>query len=90
MAIFLPADKATVRTHLGGRTGNGNADKAGAPLDEPSELSKKFIVNVATTLNDLQQREDTDGDWQITIDDHGPKARARPPTTAGYADSGFR
>jgi Neutral trehalase Ca2+ binding domain len=43
--------------------------------DEPSELSKKFIVNVATTLNDLQQREDTDGDWQITIDDHGPKVR---------------
>jgi alpha,alpha-trehalase len=46
-------------------------------LDEPSELSKKFIVNVATTLNDLQQREDTDGDWQITIDDHGPKVRLR-------------
>jgi alpha,alpha-trehalase len=48
-------------------------------LDEPSELSKKFIVHVATTLKDLQQREDTDGDWQITIDDHGPKVRSQRP-----------
>jgi neutral trehalase len=41
--------------------------------DEPTELSKKFIVNVDETLNELSEREDTDNDYQITIDDHGPK-----------------
>ena len=41
--------------------------------DEPTELSKKFIVNVDETLNELLEREDTDNDYQITIDDHGPK-----------------
>ena len=43
--------------------------------DEPTELSRKFIVNVASTLKELRQREDTDGDWQITVDDRGPKVR---------------
>lgn len=41
--------------------------------DEPAERSKKFVVNVAQTLKDLQEREDTDNNYQITIDDHGPK-----------------
>jgi neutral trehalase len=41
--------------------------------DEPTQLSKKFIVNVDETLNELSEREDTDNDYQITIDDHGPK-----------------
>jgi len=40
--------------------------------DEPTELSKKFIVNVDETLKVLKL-EDTDDDYQITIDDHGPK-----------------
>jgi Neutral trehalase Ca2+ binding domain len=48
-------------------------------LDEPSELSRKFVVHVSSTLKDLQEREDTDGDWQITIDDHGPKVRLPEP-----------
>lgn len=68
-----------VRIYLGSGKEKGNTDKVVGPTDEPSELSRKFIVNVATTLKDLQQREDTDGDWQITIDDHGPKVRSQQP-----------
>jgi hypothetical protein len=49
-----------------------NADAICAS-DEPTELSKKFIVNVDETLNELLEREDTDNDYQITIDDDGPK-----------------
>ena len=41
--------------------------------DEPTELSKKFSVNVDETLKELLEREDTDNNYQITIDDHGPK-----------------
>jgi hypothetical protein len=42
--------------------------------DEFSLLPVKFIVNVEWTLKHLAEQEDTDGNWQITIDDHGPKA----------------
>lgn len=42
-------------------------------VDEVSEKPRKFIVNVEATLNDLLQREDTDKNHQITIDDNGPK-----------------
>jgi alpha,alpha-trehalase len=52
--------------------------------DEPTELSKKFIVNVDETLNELSEREDTDHDYQITIDDHGPKVPLQQsPTILG-------
>ena len=43
------------------------------PADEPAERSKKFVVNVAQTFKYLQEREYTDNNCQITIDDHGPK-----------------
>ncbi len=41
-------------------------------LDEYSQ-PQKFIVNVKATLKDLLDREDTDQNHQITIDDNGPK-----------------
>jgi alpha,alpha-trehalase len=56
-----------------------NADTIFYTSDEPTELSKKFIVNVGETLNELSEREDTDNDYQITIDDHGPKVPLQKP-----------
>lgn len=41
-------------------------------LDEYAQ-PQKFIVNVEATLKDLLDREDTDQNHQITIDDNGPK-----------------
>lgn len=49
-----------------------NSD-AESSIDEASQKPQKFIVNVEATLNDLLQREDTDRNHQITIDDDGPK-----------------
>ncbi|KAF1982676.1 glycoside hydrolase family 37 protein [Aulographum hederae CBS 113979] len=34
---------------------------------------RKFLINVETTLKSLLDREDTDGNYQITIEDAGPK-----------------
>ena len=48
--------------------------------DEHTQQPQRFIVDVQTTLKVLQEREDTDGDYQITIDDNGPKARKRGST----------
>ncbi|KKA28608.1 hypothetical protein TD95_003950 [Thielaviopsis punctulata] len=43
--------------------------------DETSTLSsQKFVVDVESTLKNLQEQEDTDGNMQITIEDNGPKA----------------
>lgn len=41
--------------------------------DETTLLPRKFLVNVAATLKNLRDQEDTDGNWQITIEDSGPK-----------------
>jgi hypothetical protein len=60
-----------------------NADANFYTSDEPTELSKKFIVNVDETLNELSEREDTDKDYQITIDDHGPKVPLQKPNILG-------
>ena len=46
-------------------------------IDEVSEKPQKFIVNIEATLKDLLQREDTDKNHQITIDDNGPKVSTR-------------
>ncbi|TVY88515.1 Neutral trehalase [Lachnellula willkommii] len=42
--------------------------------DEVSLRPAKFLVNVDSTLKQLAEQEDTDGNWQITIEDQGPKA----------------
>ena len=44
---------------------------------------RKFLVNVQATLDTLLSREDSDGNFQITIEDKGPKV-----ISLGSADSG--
>ncbi|KKK17556.1 neutral trehalase [Aspergillus rambellii] len=41
--------------------------------DERSVNPRKFIIDVDETLHSLLEREDTDGNMQITIEDVGPK-----------------
>ncbi|KAF2647572.1 glycoside hydrolase family 37 protein [Lophiostoma macrostomum CBS 122681] len=41
--------------------------------DEVSLQPRRFLIQVEPTLKTLLSREDTDSNWQITIDDHGPK-----------------
>lgn len=39
-------------------------------------------IEVDTAMRDLLQREDTDNDGRITIDDRGPKVRSSGPVRA--------
>jgi len=41
--------------------------------DETSAQPRKFLIDVDATLHDLLEREDTDRNMQITIEDVGPK-----------------
>lgn len=50
--------------------------------DETTLSSRKFVVDVEATLKSLLAREDTDSNWQITIDDDGPKVRSLLLTVA--------
>lgn len=43
--------------------------------DEISLQNQELLVDVDRTLKDLLEREDIDGNQQITIDDQGPKVR---------------
>ncbi|KAL1986028.1 hypothetical protein VTN96DRAFT_7041 [Rasamsonia emersonii] len=54
--------------------------------DEASLLPRKFLIDVDDTLEALLEREDTDKNMQITIEDAGPKVL--PVGTA--ASSGYR
>lgn len=47
------------------------------PKDETTLLPRKFLVHVAATLESLRKQEDTDGNWQITIEDSGPKVSVK-------------
>lgn len=42
-------------------------------IDETSAQPRKFLIDVDATLHDLLEREDTDKNMQITIEDVGPK-----------------
>jgi alpha,alpha-trehalase len=44
--------------------------------DEQSMQPRRFLVQVDETLKTLLSREDSDGNYQITIDDKGPKVRS--------------
>lgn len=44
--------------------------------DEVSLQPRRFLVQVDETLKTLLSREDSDGNYQITIEDKGPKVRA--------------
>lgn len=57
-----------------------------SPTTDESTLGQlKFLINVDSTLENLQKQEDTDNNFQITIEDNGPKVaptRSIPaPTT---------
>jgi alpha,alpha-trehalase len=45
----------------------GSHDEGGA------HLPRRFLIDVDSTLENLQHQEDTDGNMQITIEDSGPK-----------------
>ena len=50
--------------------------------DEASLQPRRFLVQVEETLKTLLSREDSDGNYQITIDDKGPKVRCSRGTQA--------
>ncbi|KAF3940330.1 Trehalase [Dactylella cylindrospora] len=54
-----------------------------ASYDDPTTIPRKFFINVNSTLQSLLESEDTDGNYQITIDDGGPKV-----LSLGTANSG--
>lgn len=44
------------------------------PSDETTlQANRRFLIQVEPTLESLSKQEDTDGNMQITIEDHGPK-----------------
>lgn len=45
--------------------------------DEQPLVPRKFLIPVDATLETLLEREDTDQNLQITIEDAGPKVRVR-------------
>ncbi|KAG1472487.1 hypothetical protein G6F56_001509 [Rhizopus delemar] len=51
--------------------------------DDAKNKARKFLLDVKETQRILVQQEDTDGDFQITVNDLGPKTFA-----VGSADSG--
>jgi alpha,alpha-trehalase len=63
----------------------GNYPSRRQSHDEFSQQHQELLVDVQKTLKDLHDREDVDGDQQITIDDHGPKHIALGTlASAGY------
>lgn len=44
-------------------------------VDEQPLKPRKFLIHVDRTLQSLLEREDTDNNMQITIEDDGPKVR---------------
>ncbi|KAI9656511.1 MAG: alpha,alpha-trehalase nth1 [Bathelium mastoideum] len=51
--------------------------------DEPSLRPRKFLIPVESTLKTLLSREDTDKNWQITIEDAGPKVLSLGTAASG-------
>ncbi|RTE68063.1 Neutral trehalase, partial [Fusarium euwallaceae] len=53
--------------------------------DENTQQSRRFLIQVDSTLESLQLQEDTDGNMQITIEDNGPKVISlRTAASAGH------
>lgn len=62
-----------------------------ASVDPKSQVPRKYLVNVDESLKALLEREDTDHNCQITIDDHGPKTMALGTAASeGYRRSYIR
>lgn len=45
-------------------------------IDEIPAQPRKFLIDVNATLQTLLEKEDTDKNMQITIEDVGPKVRS--------------
>lgn len=60
-----------------------------ASQDETFFKPRKFLIPVKKTLKELLDREDSDGNWQITIDDEGPKVLSLA-STSGLKKSDIR
>jgi alpha,alpha-trehalase len=43
------------------------------PADETTMFGRTYLVDVEQTIKNLNEQEDTDGNFQITIEDNGPK-----------------
>jgi hypothetical protein len=41
--------------------------------------TRQFLIDVESTIRELLEREDLDGNFQITLDDNGPKVYAQLP-----------
>jgi neutral trehalase len=51
--------------------------------DETTLIGGKFLIDVEKTIKNLQDQEDTDGNFQITIEDNGPKVSEMVGTSPG-------
>jgi len=47
--------------------------RRGSHDEASSNQGRRFLIDVDSTLDNLQSQEDTDGNMQITIEDSGPK-----------------
>lgn len=55
------------------------------PPDEQSLKPRKFLVDVEETMRIVLEQEDTDGNFQISVTDSGPKVLALgTPNSNGY------
>jgi alpha,alpha-trehalase len=53
--------------------------------DEHSFKPRKFLIDVEETMRIVLEQEDTDGNFQISVTDSGPKVLALGTTTSnGY------
>ncbi|EGY18282.1 neutral trehalase [Verticillium dahliae VdLs.17] len=65
-------------------TSERHNNRAG-PHEPSTSHGRRFLVNVQSTLDSLQEQEDTDGNMQITIEDEGPKViTLRTAGSAGH------
>ncbi|KAK5081974.1 alpha,alpha-trehalase nth1 [Lithohypha guttulata] len=59
--------------------------------DEFTQANQELLVNVESTINDLLDREDKDRNYQITIEDNGPKhISVGTLGSAGYRSTDLR
>lgn len=59
--------------------------------DESSQAHQELLINVDRTISDLLEQEDKDRNYQITIEDHGPKhISVGTLASAGYRSTDLR
>lgn len=52
------------------------------PTDEASFKPRKFLIDVEETMRIVLEQEDTDGNFQISVTDSGPKVLALGTVTS--------